>query len=147
VAKIVAEVDPKGDVLTICHSDYDLKIFARAKSSGKIFDKGHGLRLIKKKMKLHFKEGNILVCGDSETDLPMLEECLNDAPQNVYTIWVTKDEALKKKVLAMCSRFANGHVVFVSCPEVLLGAMASATVRELHIRPPGFDDDDFEELI
>ncbi|VDO52395.1 unnamed protein product, partial [Brugia timori] len=43
-----------------------------AKISGRIFNKGHGIRLIKSKMGLKLNCGKILVCGDSETDLPML---------------------------------------------------------------------------
>lgn len=86
----------------------------------------------------------------------MLEECLSVAAATVYTIWVTKDDALKQKVLQnefffisylqvsdLCERVGNKHYVFVSCPEVLLGAMAQATVRELNLR--GVDD--FDEWI
>ncbi|VDO89978.1 unnamed protein product [Heligmosomoides polygyrus] len=113
----------------------------RAKLSGRIFNKGHGVRLIERKMGMQLQDGNVLVCGDSDTDLPMLEECLSVAPPNVYTIWVTKDEALQEKVTQMCARFHNTNVTFVSCPEVLLGAMAQATVRELKVRGGDIDDD------
>lgn len=44
------------------------------------------------------QEGNILVCGDSSTDLPMLEECLAKNSTGVFTIWVTQDESLQGKV-------------------------------------------------
>uniref|UniRef100_A0A0K0DQN6 T6PP_N domain-containing protein n=1 Tax=Angiostrongylus cantonensis TaxID=6313 RepID=A0A0K0DQN6_ANGCA len=128
-------VDPTGTVLTIRENEYDIKIYTKAKLSGRIFNKGHGVRLIERKM------GNVLVCGDSDTDIPMLEECLSVAPPNVYTIWVTKDEALKEKVTQTCAHFHNSNVAFVSCPEVLLGAMAQATVRELKVRGGDFDDD------
>ena len=45
------------------------------------------------------------MCGDSDTDLPMLEECLSVAPANVFTIWVTKDENLKEQVCNFFSFF------------------------------------------
>ncbi|ETN83455.1 trehalose-6-phosphate synthase domain protein [Necator americanus] len=134
VTKIVNEVDPSGAILTIRENEYDIKIFTKAKLSGRIFNKGHGVRLIERKMGMQLQDGNVLVCGDSETDLPMLEECLSVAPPNVYTIWVTKDEALQAKVTQTCAQFHNNNVTFVSCPEVLLGAMAQATVRELRVR-------------
>lgn len=71
------------------------------------------MRLVERKMGMKLQDGgefllfklkwllsgNVLVCGDSETDLPMLEECLSVAAPTVYTIWVTKDEALKQKVI------------------------------------------------
>ncbi len=91
-------------------------------------------------MGLNLKDGNILVCGDSETDLPMLEECLAVGKQNVYTIWVTTLAPLQEKVRKLCAIYGNENVFFVSCPVVLLGAMAKATVRELSLRP--IDDDD-----
>ncbi|CAJ0608737.1 unnamed protein product [Cylicocyclus nassatus] len=144
VSKIVNDVDPTGATLTLRESDYDIKIYTKAKLSGRIFNKGHGVRLIERKMGMQLQDGNVLVCGDSETDLPMLEECLSVAPHNVYTIWVTKDEALQEKVTQICARFHNTNVTFVSCPEVLLGAMAQATVRELKVR--GDLDDDSDDI-
>ncbi|RCN43442.1 hypothetical protein ANCCAN_10568 [Ancylostoma caninum] len=92
------------------------------------------------KMKCDLKEGNILVCGDSSTDLPMLQECLTQNPSGVYTIWVTTDEKLQKQVIVrdLCGSYNNKNIAFVSCPEVLLGAMAQATIREISIvRPRG----------
>ncbi|KHJ79493.1 hypothetical protein OESDEN_20859 [Oesophagostomum dentatum] len=53
------------------------------------------------KMKCDLKEGNILVCGDSQTDLPMLQECLRQNPSGVYTIWVTTDASLQKQVMSI----------------------------------------------
>ncbi|CAJ0922720.1 unnamed protein product, partial [Mesorhabditis belari] len=78
---------------------------------------------------------NILVCGDSENDLPMLEVCLEYAKEKVFTIWVTRDERLRQKVSSLCLQYGNSHVAFVSCPGVLLGAMAQATVRVFNLRP------------
>nr|AEX60788.1 trehalose-6-phosphate synthase [Ascaris suum] len=144
VSKIVNEVDPTGSTLTLRESDYDLKIFTKAKLSGRIFNKGHGIRLIERKMGLKMNEGRILVCGDSETDLPMLEECLACSPKNVYTIWVTSNPQLQEKVRSSCAAYGNDNFVFVSCPEVLLGAMANATVREIKVRPHYADGEDEE---
>ncbi|GMT35941.1 hypothetical protein PFISCL1PPCAC_27238, partial [Pristionchus fissidentatus] len=163
LARIVHEVDPKGQTLTLREGELDLKIFTKvssthshlltegasqAKLSGRIFNKGHGIRLIERKMGLKLTDGKILVCGDSETDIPMLEECLLVAPANVFTIWVTDDESLQAKVAHTCSRFGNTNVEFVSSPKVLLGAMGKATIRELTIRGLGpgshyhYDEDD-----
>ncbi|VDK71872.1 unnamed protein product [Litomosoides sigmodontis] len=155
VCKIMNEVDPTSTTLTLREGEFDLKIFtkvalsevnsATAKISGRIFNKGHGIRLIKSKMGLKLNCGKILVCGDSETDLPMLEECLMCSPANVYTIWVTTNPQLQEKVQKLCGTYENDHYVFVSCPEVLLGAMANATVREITIRPHGDDGSDDEQ--
>ncbi|VDM40793.1 unnamed protein product [Toxocara canis] len=131
VSKIVNEVDPTGSTLTVRESDYDLKIFTKAKLSGRIFNKGHGIRLIERKMGLKMNEGRILVCGDSETDLPMLEECLACSPKNVFTIWVTSNPQLQEKVQSSCTAYGNDHFVFVSCPEVRFSCF-SVGVVEIH---------------
>lgn len=44
---------------------------------------------------------------------------------------VTRDDALRAKVVAMCEQVGNRHYKFVSCPEVILGAMAQATIRQI----------------
>lgn len=69
-------------------------------------------------MGLKLNCGKTLVCGDSETDLPMLEECLICSSANVYTIWVTTNSQLQEKVRSLCGMYNNDHYVFVSCPEV-----------------------------
>uniref|UniRef100_A0A914WQH9 alpha,alpha-trehalose-phosphate synthase (UDP-forming) n=1 Tax=Plectus sambesii TaxID=2011161 RepID=A0A914WQH9_9BILA len=135
VCQITIEVDPLGETLTVSESETDIKVFLKAKLSGMIFNKGHGIKLLCEQMQLDLREGNVLVCGDSETDLPMLEQCLAAHPAAVYTIWVTRNEALKRKVTALCDAYDNVNVAFVSCPEVLLGAMAQATIREIKMRP------------
>lgn len=56
-------------------------------------------------------------------------------PHNVYTIWVTKNEDLKQKVVEACHSVGNKNFGFVSSPFVILGAMAQATIREIKIRP------------
>lgn len=48
--------------------------------------------------KCDLKAGNILVCGDSSTDVPMLEYCLSINPQGVFTVWVTINEKLRSTV-------------------------------------------------
>lgn len=45
--------------------------------------------------KCDLKAGNILVCCDSLTDVPMLEYCLSINPQGVFTVWVTINEELR----------------------------------------------------
>ncbi|CAJ0576512.1 unnamed protein product, partial [Mesorhabditis spiculigera] len=137
VKTIVQAVDPEATTLFINQAELDLKICLRDNEDGRTFNKGDGVRLLCTTMKCDLKEGNILVCGDSDTDLPMLEHCLENAPsEHVYTIWVTVSETLKQKVSSLCDRYGNRNVAFVSCPEVLLGAMAQATILEIQVAHP-----------
>ncbi|CAD6194947.1 unnamed protein product [Caenorhabditis auriculariae] len=136
IQKIVREIDPAESILQLSSTNLDIKIYLKTKHDGQVFDKGDGLRMLCEKMKCDLKEGNVLVCGDSLTDLPMLRECLDQNANGVYTIWVTTDESLKKQVTSLCGEYGNGQIAFVSCPEVLLGAMAQATIREISIARP-----------
>ncbi|VDM42244.1 unnamed protein product [Toxocara canis] len=135
IEEIVKDIDPTDKALSLTESDTDIKVFLKA-TSGVVFNKGHGIALMIDRIHCKLSEGNILVCGDSETDLPMLEVCLGRNPLNVYTIWVTRNDALKEKVRTLCKQYGNSNVAFVSCPEVLLGAMAQATIREISIARP-----------
>lgn len=139
ICELVHEMDPTGKSLHVADSETDIKIHLKARLSGKTFTKGHGIRLFAEKMKLDLKKGNILIFGDSETDLPMLKEVLMINPLNVFTIWVTKNEDLQRKVSEMCHQVHNSNFVFVSSPFVILGAMAQATIREIKIRPSKSD--------
>lgn len=133
VERIIKDVDPQGTRLQLASTEFDIKVYMKTETDGRVFDKGDGLRMLCEKMHCDLTEGNVLVCGDSATDIPMLKECLVRNPKGVYTIWVTVNEDLKKEVRALCASYNNSNVAFVSCPEVLLGAMAQATIREITI--------------
>ncbi|KAI6223664.1 putative trehalose-6-phosphate synthase 1 [Aphelenchoides fujianensis] len=135
IHEIIKTIDPSGACLSIKETETDLKIFLKSESGG-IFDKGHGIRLLVEQAKCDLTKGTILVCGDSSTDLPMLEVCLEANPKGVFTVWGTTSDDLKETVREMCAKYGNENFVFVSCPEVLLGGMAQATVREISISRP-----------
>uniref|UniRef100_A0A0R3RPV4 alpha,alpha-trehalose-phosphate synthase (UDP-forming) n=1 Tax=Elaeophora elaphi TaxID=1147741 RepID=A0A0R3RPV4_9BILA len=135
INEIVDEIDGMRRTLVINEGSTDIKIFLK-NSDGIVFNKGHGIALMVENIRCKLSDGNILVCGDSESDLPMVEVCLGRNPRNVYTIWVTERQDLKAKVMSLCKRYGNRNVAFVSCPEVLLGAMAQATIREISIVRP-----------
>lgn len=48
--------------------------------------------------KCDLKAGNILVCGDSATDVPMLRYCLESNSHGVFTVWVTTNDELRNQV-------------------------------------------------
>ena len=130
------QIDPTGQTLSIIESETDMKIYLKERESGDIFDKGQGIELLVNHLNLDLKSGTILVCGDSETDLPMLKACLKANAAGVFTVWVTTNEDLKNTVRTLCEEQKNRNYVFVSCPEVLLGGMAQATIREISIGRP-----------
>uniref|UniRef100_A0A915E0S4 alpha,alpha-trehalose-phosphate synthase (UDP-forming) n=1 Tax=Ditylenchus dipsaci TaxID=166011 RepID=A0A915E0S4_9BILA len=116
IRDIVNDIDPHQQTLSIQVTDTDIKIFIKSESGG-IFDKGHGIKLLAEHTKCNLTEGNILVCGDSSTDVPMLAYCLEMNPKGVFTVWVTRNEELKQKVKEMCESYSNHNYVFVSCQK------------------------------
>uniref|UniRef100_A0A7E4UZC4 alpha,alpha-trehalose-phosphate synthase (UDP-forming) n=1 Tax=Panagrellus redivivus TaxID=6233 RepID=A0A7E4UZC4_PANRE len=136
VHKIVKEIDPTGQTLSLKETETDMKIYLRERETGDIFDKGQGILLLVDHIKCDLKVGTILVCGDSETDLPMLRVCLDANAEGTYTVWVTRNDELKETVRSLCEAHNNKNYVFVSCPEVLLGGMAAATIRETSTSRP-----------
>ncbi|VDP29952.1 unnamed protein product [Soboliphyme baturini] len=107
ICEVVKELDPTEQHLLIHCGDMDVKVFPKAGKSDEVFTKGNGIRLFAKEMR----------------------------SENVYTVWVTTDENLQQKVKALCEGHANKNYAFVSSPEILLAAMASATIREIQLRP------------
>ncbi|KAL1284746.1 Alpha,alpha-trehalose-phosphate synthase [Trichinella pseudospiralis] len=136
VRTIVRTVDPDDQTFLLYEGETDLRVLLRSHGSQKgAFTKGDGIELFLREMQLQLDDGNVLVCGDSDTDLPMLSKVLSLNPERTYTIWVTQSEKLRQQVEALCSSFNNSNYAFVSSPGVLLSAMAQATIREIRVRP------------
>uniref|UniRef100_A0A5S6QLH9 alpha,alpha-trehalose-phosphate synthase (UDP-forming) n=1 Tax=Trichuris muris TaxID=70415 RepID=A0A5S6QLH9_TRIMR len=144
IKELVHHVDPDGKYLELYEGKTDVRVLLHSHLTGKVFTKGDGIRLFAQEMNLDLACGNVLVCGDSDTDLPMLREMLSINPENTFTIWVACSAAhchhpacdsLKRQVKELCESYDNRNYVFVSSPSVLLGAMAQATIREIRIRP------------
>eukprot|EP01009_Symbiontida_sp_KSa7_P008032 NODE_523_length_897_cov_741.653302_g399_i0.p1 GENE.NODE_523_length_897_cov_741.653302_g399_i0~~NODE_523_length_897_cov_741.653302_g399_i0.p1 ORF type:complete len:194 (-),score=52.16 NODE_523_length_897_cov_741.653302_g399_i0:102-683(-) len=63
--------------------------------------KGKGVTFLDEELNLRIAEGPNLVCGDTVSDIPMVEAVMAVCPQNTYSLFVTTDEELKKRVLAL----------------------------------------------
>lgn len=72
ICNLVHDIDPASRTLHVHDSGTDVKIYIKSKLSGRIFNKGHGIQLLAENLHLDLAQGNTLMCGDSETDLPML---------------------------------------------------------------------------
>jgi hypothetical protein len=119
VKSIVKEIDPKGHCFRIEDTGLDIEIILTidAGSDGqtiKDFDKGDGLAFISRELNMEHAEGPVLVCGDTPGDIPMLKKAM-EMYGDVWTIFVTRDEALKKEVQAICPKSFT-----VPYPDILL---------------------------
>lgn len=127
ITRIVREIDPDSSVFKILDTGKDIEIILtiNGENGTKDFDKGDGLKFIDSRINLHLDKGPHLVCGDTSSDIPMLEAVL-EYTDDVYAIFVTKDAELSRKVLQLCP-----NTLFVPSPDVLLTILgiASLTIR------------------
>jgi len=145
VKSVVREIDPTGRNLRIEDTGLDIEIIltidvASDHSPIKDFDKGDGLAFIANnlgivsskgprgytsegveeikrllgKLGMAPSKGPTLVCGDTTSDIPMLKKAV-EMFDDVWAVFVTKDESLKKQVKEICPNSFT-----VPYPDVLL---------------------------
>jgi len=115
VIECIKKVDPEGNTLVLDDTGKDLEInLSHDESNGKDFNKGNGIEFIVETLGLHLKNKTVLICGDTFSDVPMLNAA-QDFGARVYTIFVTQNEDLKQRV-----RSAVDNAFFVTSPDVLV---------------------------
>ena len=122
VKGIVREIDPSGRNFRIEDTGLDIEIIltidaADGQSPVKDFDKGDGLDFICSKLEMKSSKGSTLVCGDTPSDIPMLKKAV-EMFEDVWAIFVTKDEQLKQQVKEICP---NSNTV--PAPDLLLSIL------------------------
>lgn len=141
VTELVREVDPELRHLRIEDTGKDIEITltvaggdrpqypddaaddegAATVSAAPAFDKGSGVRFLNESLELEVESGSVLVCGDTASDLPMLDQALRWNP-NVTAVFVTEDRELRR---AVRRRIAGAF--FVSTPDALVTALNASS--------------------
>lgn len=124
IEQLVRELDPQGDVLRTHDTGRDIEVIATIGSGTAIrdFDKGDGLKYIDSCGQLDLRKGPHLVCGDTSSDIPMLEAVL-EYTREVQAIFVTRDPHLMQRVQAICP-----DSLFVPSPDILLTILGLAAL-------------------
>ncbi len=123
VRETVAGIDPDGSVFAIEDTGKDIEITLTM--NGDAFSKGEGIRFLDERLKLGLAEGPNLICGDTSSDVPMLEEAVRvGGADRTSAIFVTTDSDLRTRV-----RDTIDEPHFVSEPDVLVVAMHKASQR------------------
>ncbi len=119
VAEQVAEIDPDQNHFRIEDTGLDIEIILTISGDDndelKDFDKGDGVRYVDKTLDLKMSQGPHLVCGDTSSDVPMLQAAMDASPDDTYTVFVTRKKDLAKRVRQKCHRN-----VIVEEPDVLV---------------------------
>ena len=119
---LVHELDPDHRNFRMEDTGLDVEIILTIETSGeglKDFDKGDGVRFLDAELGLEMFRGVHLVCGDTGSDVPMLEAALEMAPET-RAIYVTEDEPLARRVTGL-----TGNALIVPTPDVLVTIMGT----------------------
>ncbi|NDV18935.1 trehalose 6-phosphate synthase [Pseudodesulfovibrio sp. JC047] len=114
---LVTELDPDARHFRIEDTGLDVEIIltvATSDSGLKDFDKGDGVRFLNTELDLDMARGPHLICGDTGSDVPMLEVALELTP-DVRAIYVTRDDGLAKRVTDL-----TDHALIVPEPDMLV---------------------------
>ena len=119
VQKLINRTDPKQEHFRLEDTGKDLEIMLTVSKNDQVedFNKGHGVKFIAQKLKLPMKGKNVLICGDTASDLPMLTAA-KEMGAHVTCIFVTTDTELQKEVTRYCE-----DALIVSSPDVLVSLL------------------------
>jgi hypothetical protein len=81
------------------------------------FDKGDGVRFLDRTLGLHLDRGPNLVCGDTPSDLPMIEAATRTGGET-WSIFITRDNSLREEVRTACPQSW-----FASKPDILVALL------------------------
>ena len=129
IRDLVSELDPEGRVFRIEDTGKDIEIILTVESGGregvvKDFDKGDGVTFLSETLGLELERGPNLICGDTRSDLPMVEASLTRTGET-WAIFVTRDEALQQEVRDLCP-----NALILPEPDMLVTLLNLQAVEE-----------------
>ncbi|WP_319470987.1 trehalose 6-phosphate synthase [uncultured Pseudodesulfovibrio sp.] len=121
LTELTEELDPDGVNFRMEDTGLDVEIILTIDAGDglKDFDKGDGVKYLNNELGLEMFRGPHLICGDTGSDVPMLEAALEIAP-DTRAIYVTEKEDLAKKVSGLTS-----NALIVSQPDMLVAIMGT----------------------
>lgn len=128
IVSIVHKLDPVSEYFRIEDTGLDVEIILTINNNKpediKDFDKGDGVRFLNDRMKLHMDHGPNLICGDTKSDLAMLEMAM-DFTKDTFAVFVTLDQKLMEKVKNICP-----NSIFVDEPDILVSIFNKLALPE-----------------
>jgi len=124
IKNLVKGIDPENKFFRIEDTGLDIEIILTidaddAENAAKDFDKGDGILFIDEDLNLDLAKGPNLICGDTNSDIPMILASMKKTT-NTYPVFVTKDEALRHKIIEI-----SPNAFIVSEPDVLVAILNS----------------------
>lgn len=121
INSIVREIDPEKNYFMIEDTGMDIEIILTVDESGseavKDFDKGEGISFLNESLNLNLETGINLICGDTYSDIPMLEKSMKMQTET-RAIFVTTDGNLQNQAKIICPQ-----IYFVNTPDILISIL------------------------
>ena len=117
IRTIVRETDPGGNNFKIEDTGLDIEIILTIEDSlsgTKDFNKADAVNFLDDVLKLNMKKGPHLVCGDTSSDVPLIEAAMAKT-SDTWAVFVTENSELSATVKDMCP---NSFVV--TQPDILV---------------------------
>jgi hypothetical protein len=129
VRSLVREIDPDERIFRIEDTGLDIEIILTiaddVSSEGvKDFDKGDGLRFLDREVGLSLQGGGNLICGDTRSDVPMVQAAVESSPDTT-AVFVTGNDELKESLRSRCA-----HALFLTTPDALVLLLNELSSRE-----------------
>ena len=124
VKMLVKKADPDETIFRIEDTGLDIEIILTVADhtntdKPRDFDKADGVRYLNTELNLNMAQGPHLVCGDTGSDVPMLEAALA-YNQDVHAVFVTDQKELAERVKAVCP-----NALIVTEPDILVTILNS----------------------
>jgi len=113
----VSDSDPQNENFRIEDTGLDIEIILTigdSRSGFKDFDKGDAVKFLNEELQLGMTDGPHLICGDTYSDIPMLEAA-KEKTDNIWAMFVTKDCKLAVKVRDVCP-----NSIIATEPDILI---------------------------
>jgi hypothetical protein len=120
VEQLVRELDPAGDRLVVEDTGLDVEVILTIGDGGDVrdFGKRDAVGLLERELGLDLAVGPHLVCGDTASDVPMVEG-VRERTSATHTVFVTEDDELADRV-----GIASPGAIVVPEPDHLVSALA-----------------------
>jgi len=127
--ELVDRVDDGCNCFIIEDTGLDVEIILTVESTdaggaAKDFDKGDGVAFLNDDIGLQIETGPNLICGDTGSDVPMLEACVKANRDQTWAVFVTKQDALKQRVSSVTDK-----AFFVDEPDSLVTILEQLYAR------------------
>jgi len=121
ITKMVSAIDPENRYFRIEDTGLDIEIILTIESEKnnklKDFDKGDGIHFLNKDLHLNMEEGACLICGDTNSDVPMISAAAEKTKETT-AIFVTRKNELIEKV-----KNVSQNYIFIPEPDMLVAIL------------------------